>query len=121
MKLAIIGSRFFTDYELFKEKLLRYCKFSDWGVDTIVSGGAKGVDSMAMQFADEMCFEKIEHLPDLSGGKSFGQAAFARNLKIIDDADLIVAFWDGRYEKCGTRMALNSAMERGKDVIIVRI
>ena len=50
IKLAIVGSRDFTDYERFKEAVLQ--TLLNWNVNKtdieyIVSGGAKGADTLA--------------------------------------------------------------------------
>ena len=51
MKLAVIGSRTFLDYKLLSEKLDEI--YEDYGIDEIVSGGAKGADTLAERYALE--------------------------------------------------------------------
>lgn len=36
--------------------------------------------------------EVVEHIPDWTTGR---RAGFVRNQRIVDDADRVVAFWDG--------------------------
>ncbi len=43
MKVAIIGSRGFDDYDLLKSKLAEHIN----EIECIISGGAKGADSLA--------------------------------------------------------------------------
>lgn len=56
MKLAIIGSRICPSIDI--EKYLKYIP------DTIVSGGAKGADTYASEFAQKHNLKLIEILPD---------------------------------------------------------
>ena len=49
IKFAIVGSREFDDYKLFK-KIIKLSKFK---ITEICSGGAKGVDSLAEKYAEE--------------------------------------------------------------------
>ena len=97
MKLAIVGSRNFTDYELFKEKsqefLLKW-KESDQEFDidniVVVSGGAKGTDSLAEQWADEKGYEKTIFYPDW---KRWGRGAgLKRNTQIVEECTHMIAF-----------------------------
>lgn len=88
MKLAIVGSREFTDYD-------KMCKFiaSRFDIDTIdciVSGGAKGADSLAERFASEHNISTKIFKPDW---KRYGRAAGPiRNRSIVEYADAVVAF-----------------------------
>ena len=51
LKLAVVGSRSFTDYELMKTELDKIKETVDNLV--IVSGGAKGADTLAERYAKE--------------------------------------------------------------------
>jgi|GEM_PF-5739896 len=55
MNIAIVGGRDFSDYTLLKESLLAYIDTHETP-ENIVSGGAKGADTLAAQFATEMDF-----------------------------------------------------------------
>lgn len=46
MKLAVIGSRGFNDFELLRMEL------DQMSISEIISGGAKGADSLAKQYAE---------------------------------------------------------------------
>jgi len=109
--IAIVGSRSFTDYAVFKAKLSEVSISSD---DTIVSGGAKGPDSMAEKYASERGMKTIIHKPDWDRyGKSAG---FLRNQLIIDDADLVIAFHDGKSR--GTASSISLAKKSNKPLIV---
>jgi len=99
MKVAIIGSRSFTDYERFKGELKRYRGM----ITEIISGGALGTDTLASRYATEMNIPIIEHLPDWD---SFGdKAPLERNKLIVRDAEMMIAFWDGTSR--GTQHAIS--------------
>lgn len=116
MKVGVIGSRSFADYELLKTKLLYYLpKVGGIGGWTIVSGGAKGADSLAALFADEYKLPKIIHLPNYE--KYGRQAPLTRNDLIIKDSQAIIAFWDG--ESRGTLDSIKKAINLKKDIVIV--
>lgn len=53
-KVAIVGSRNFNDYDLLNERLKTYVD----NISEIISGGAKGTDSLAEGFADEYNIKK---------------------------------------------------------------
>jgi hypothetical protein len=84
--------------------------------DTLVSGGANGVDTWAVQSAKAMGVPVIEHLADWA--KHGKGAGFKRNWQIIHDADLIVAFWDGQSK--GTEHTINAARSENKQVLIIK-
>jgi predicted Rossmann fold nucleotide-binding protein DprA/Smf involved in DNA uptake len=113
MKLAIIGSRSFDDYELLCCMVMEH--FPD--ATHIISGGAIGADRLARRFAGEHGLELHEHLPDW---KRFGRGAGQiRNRIIIDNADAVLAFWDGRSK--GTRGGLEYAKKKGKAMVVIAV
>jgi len=109
MKLGIVGSRTFNDYDKLKQVLSEKLPF------VLISGGAEGADSLAERFADENKLEKVIHLPNWNGeGKAAG---FIRNARIVEDCDELVAFWDGVSR--GTRDTIRKARKKGISVTIV--
>ena len=85
MKLLVAGSRGITDFDL--------SKHIDAGVDVILSGGAKGIDFLAEEFADRHRLSKIILRPryDL-----YGKAApLKRNEELVEMADGVLVIWDG--------------------------
>ena len=115
MKLAIIGSRNFNDYELLKRWAYVYLTAA-WGHNVIiVSGGAKGADSLSEKFAEEYAYKKEIYLPNW---EKHGKAAgFIRNQKIIDACDMVLAFWDGQSK--GTEDSIKKAKVAKKPTFIV--
>ena len=107
MKLAIIGSRNITDINI--------AKYIPSGVTEIVSGGAKGVDTLARNYAEENGITLIEFLPKY---ELYGRAApIKRNAEIAAYADEAVAFWDGRSK--GTKHTIDEFKKMGKKVRVI--
>ena len=107
-KMGVIGSRTFVNYEFMKE-ILDSFPFSE-----IVSGGAKGADSLAKRYAEEKNISITEILPDWN---QYGKiAGFKRNKLIINQSDAIIAFWDGNSK--GTAHSIRLAREVGKNVYV---
>lgn len=116
MKLAIIGSRGFTDYE-WLERVVSAHFNDEYGrsITEIISGGAAGADSQGARFAREHNLKLTEHLPNWNlYGK---RAGFVRNELIIKDADMVLAFWDGLSK--GTGNSLSIAKRLKKTTLIV--
>ena len=115
MKLAIVGSRTFSDYEQFKKSISDNYDIND--IDCIISGGAKGADLLGKQFATENHIKLIEYLPEWDKyGKSAG---FKRNELIWREADEGIAFWNG--ESKGTQHSFKLAEKLNKKIKIVLI
>lgn len=109
MKIAVIGSREIDNIDLQKH-LPEDC-------DEIVSGGARGVDSLAAAYAKQNGLALTEFLPNY---EAFGRAApIIRNRGIVDYADAVIAFWDGSSR--GTAYVINYCQKVGKPVKIVRM
>jgi len=113
MNIAIVGSRDFTDKDLFWSVLEKY-KLSR--CDCIVSGGARGADSLARWYAHTKAIKLKEFLPDW---KRYGRGAgFIRNKQIIEAADIVIAFWDGKSK--GTKNSIDLAIKQKKELNIIR-
>ena len=108
MIVAVVGSRGFQDYAFLEATL------SSFSISLIVSGGAKGADSLAEQYAQKKCKPVSIYRPEYSKyGKS---APLVRNKAIIDASDICVAFWDGKSK--GTKHTIDMAQKAGKEVHI---
>lgn len=109
MKLAVIGSRTFDDFDLVVEKL------DEYDFDLLISGGAKGADSLGEKYAKEKCIETLIFKPDW---KKYGRAAgFVRNKLIIESCDVVIAFWDGKSK--GTANSLKIAEKLEKKICVI--
>jgi len=115
MKIAIVGGRDFNDYELIKEKLIIFMDGNSTLINAFVSGGAKGADTLAEKFAAETGVEMIVYRPDFE--KHGRGAALARNTQIVEHADVIFAFWDGKSR--GTLDSITKAKQFNKKLFII--
>ena len=112
MKLAVIGSRSLINYDLLKTTLNELK-----GVKMVISGGAKGADSLSEKWAEEYNIPTKIFLPDF---KSFGRGAYrVRNEEIVNNANEIIAFWDGKSK--GTKYTIDFARKKNKRVTIIAI
>lgn len=115
IKLAVIGSRSFDD----KNRLFAMLDKNIDRIEMIVSGGAKGADSLAHQWAQERgvpCLIFYARWHSLDGDYDRG-AGFKRNHKIIDTADRVLAFWDG--ESRGTAHSMSIAKHKNKPIKVI--
>lgn len=112
-KLAVIGSRGYHD----RERVFAYLdKVLDKLGDRLmlVSGAAtNGPDAFAEIWAKKRGVPILLFPADWSKGKGAGHA---RNTKIVDAADTVVAFWDGSSP--GTKDSISKAFERGKRLMV---
>lgn len=108
--VAVVGSRDFDDYELL-------CKQLDpIEIRSIVSGGAKGADSLAERYAQEHGIPIKVILPNW---QLYGRGAgMVRNQAIVETACMVVAFWDGSSK--GTANSIDHARKLSKSLMIVR-
>jgi len=114
MKLAIVGSRNFTDYNLVNNTIKNLLCPLNY-ITCIVSGEAKGADFLAKRFAENQGISYIEYLAAwYKYGKSAG---FLRNQTIIDNCDMVLAFWDGKSR--GTADTIKRAKKAKKPTFIV--
>jgi hypothetical protein len=112
-KVIICGTRYFSDYELLKAKCDYYLKNKE--SVTIISGCAKGADSLGEQYAIEKGFELLKYPADWDRyGKSAG---YKRNQQMAEIADGVIAFWDSVSK--GTHHMINIAKEKNIRVIVV--
>lgn len=114
MKLAVVGSRTFNDYDLLKSYLDKIHEREP--ITYIVSGGAKGADSLSERWARENNIETIIFLPDWNKYKK--AAGFIRNKDIINESDKVIAFWDEISK--GTLSSINLAKDQNKKTIVVK-
>ena len=112
MKVAIIGSRGYPDPDCVRAYVRALPADS-----VVVSGGARGVDRIAVDEA-KRCGLETEVYPALweLEGRSAG---FRRNRRLVAAADRVVAFWDG--ESRGTRHAIDVATVLKKPLVVIRV
>ena len=114
-RVIIAGSRSFNDYTLLREHCLSVLqeKMKTHRV-IIVSGHARGADSLGERFANELGFPFELHP---AKWRLLGKAAgMVRNAEMAKCSDALIAFWDG--ESRGTRHMINFARKRGLDISV---
>lgn len=113
MKLLVCGGRDFTNYKLLSEKIEKIT--INHTIDTLISGCAKGADSLTLQWAQEKKI-KVNTFP--AKWDKYGRGAgFIRNLKMLNEATHVIAFWDGKSK--GTEHSILNAKKMGLPLRIV--
>jgi len=124
MKVAVIGSRTFTNYTFMERVLNALNELSK--ITQVISGGAGGADSLSEVWADLNDVEKMIFIaewdkldqPDANikvnkfGHKYDAMAGFRRNKNIVNNSDVVIAFWDGLSK--GTLDSIQYAKEINK-------
>ena len=107
MKLLVAGSRSIVDFDL--------SPYISAQIDTIITGGAEGIDSLAEQYADAHSLSKYIIRPryDL-----YGKAApLIRNEEMVDLADAVIVIWDGKSK--GTQHTVRYAKKKNKPLTLI--
>lgn len=109
MRVIVCGGREFGDYELVKTTLDMFR--SIWGNFTVVSGAARGADSLGERWARENG-QLVQQFP--AQWNRYGKrAGYVRNQQMLDTLepnDAVVAFWDGSSP--GTKMMIELSRAR---------
>ena len=107
MKLLIVGSRGINNFDL--------SSYVSDKVDTIISGGACGIDTLAEKYADSHNISKYIIRPKYH---LFGRAApLKRNKEMVDIADSILVIWDGKSK--GTEFTIKYAKSINKECTVI--
>lgn len=107
MKLLIVGSRSIQNFDL--------APFVSKDVDTIISGGANGVDTLAEEYADKNRLTKLIMRPAYA---RYGKGApLKRNEEMVKLADAVLVIWDGKSR--GTKYTAEFAKKEGKPVTVI--
>ncbi|MBE6968717.1 MAG: DUF2493 domain-containing protein [Ruminococcaceae bacterium] len=107
MRVAVVGSR--------------ALQIDDWenylppDTDEIISGGAKGIDQSVANFARSNGIALKEFLPEYD--KYGKRAPLLRNISIIEKADLVLAFWDGKSR--GTKFVIDTCRTRNIPIRVI--
>lgn len=114
-KVIIAGSRDFNNFS----KLKSVCDFllKNFEKVTIVSGGAKGADSLGEEYAKLKGFKLKVYKADW---KKYGKGAgIIRNKEMAKNADMLIVFWDGKSK--GTANMISLAEEANLQVNIISV
>lgn len=112
MRIIVAGGRDFNDYELLCRKLDFFLSRTENPV--IICGEARGADSLGKRYALERGIPVLSFPADWDRyGKSAG---FRRNKQMAENADALVAFWDGRSKGTANMIELMA----GRPVRIIK-
>ena len=123
MRIIIAGSRDFNNYDLLKKEVLNIVKDDNRPKELvkIISGGARGADTLGEYFAKEFGLEVKRFIPDWDSlGK---RAGYVRNADMAKYAvqdghyGLLIAFWNG--ESRGTKHMIDLANKYGLEVHVI--
>lgn len=113
VKVIVAGGRDYADYEVMSRTL--DAVFAAWPEEIIiVSGRAKGADTLGERYAAEHGLATSLHPADW---KRHGRkAGYRRNEEMGKLADRLVAFWDGQSK--GTKHMIDHMRSLGKDALV---
>lgn len=121
MKLALVGSRDFQDWDKFQQSI--HEALVTWDVhnvstfDCVVSGGAKGADTLAERWAHEHGVRLVVFKPDWQGkGRAVG---VLRNTDIVNQCTHLIAFPSSTGR--GTQDSIRKARSANKVVVVFPI
>jgi len=100
LKLLVVGTRTFNDYNILSEELNKY-----YNIEEIITGITGNTDSMAVQYANEKSIKWKRYVIEKDSlGRTIG---YNRNKDMIESSDEIIIFWDGK--SCGTKDLIEKA------------
>ncbi len=116
-RVIIAGTRSFNDYELLRDSCNNLLSEKQrTHTVAVISGTARGADQMGERYARERGFQLRRFPADWEQyGKSAGHI---RNAKMADNADALIAFWDG--ESKGTKNMIDNARRKGLAVKVIQ-
>ncbi len=114
MKLFICGSRTITDRKWIFTEINKCINIADFKDISILEGGAKGVDTIAREYAIENNIPVVEYLPDYD--KYHNKACHQRNEKMAKACDFMLVLWDG--ESGGTLHDILMAEKYNKPYVV---
>lgn len=115
-KVVVAGGRDFTNYNLLKEKvdnILSQKKLTHKIL--ILSGKSIGADCLGEIYALENNLEILSY--PANWGKFGKKAGVKRNAEMINDADALIAFWNGNSQ--GTKYMIDIATKKGKMIRVI--
>lgn len=109
MKLLIAGSRSITSFDL--------SPYIPDEVDLIITGGAKGIDTLVEAYAKERGIPTLTVKPCY---ERYGRAApILRDEEMVDLADSVLVIWDGVSR--GSRHTADYARKKGKPLTVAEV
>lgn len=109
IKLAVVGSRTFNKKKVLFDVIDNLVKEQDYEIVEIISGAAKGADSLSEIYAKE---RNIPTKIFEADWKKFRNAGLMRNHYIIENCDVCLAFWNSK--STGTKADIRLCRQLGK-------
>jgi hypothetical protein len=98
-RVIVAGSRGFNDLALLSSRLDFLLQYKQHACIVIVSGTARGADSLGEEYARSRNYLIDQHPADW---ERYGKrAGYIRNEEMARNADALVAFWDGKSRGTG--------------------
>ena len=114
-RVIVAGGRDFCDYALLESSLDKILVRYPPEEVTIICGEARGADSLGKRYALEHGMS-VQSFP--AEWDRYGRSAgYVRNIDMADNADALVAFWDGNSR--GTSNMIHLARERRLPIRII--
>lgn len=115
MRLIIAGSRGITKFALVAEKADAWVAVQG-RPSVVLCGDADGPDRLGAAWARQQAPPiRVAHYP--ANWKAYGvRAGAVRNVQMADNADALLALWDGRSK--GTKHMIGAATRRGLAVVV---
>lgn len=108
MKLAIVGSVCLKDNEAAQDKI--EFVIGTYKPTEVVSGGAKGIDTMAVEYAKSIGIATKEYLPRAKGWNHYR----VRNIQIARYCDRLVRIYSTKSKTYGSGWTKDFAEKLGK-------
>ena len=126
LKIGVVGSRRrdkSEDKELIRQALVHLIEKDKNILIHLVSGGCpSGADRFSEELAEELKLSISIHYPDKTKMKDdsryeYVKQLFARNTLIANEADILLACWDGKSS--GTLDTINKSRQANKPVVLL--
>ena len=115
-KVVVCGGRDFNNYDLLEQKLDFFLANLEKDKVEILSGCAKGADTLAIRYAEKRGYKVYRFPPDWNHYPS-DIAPLIRNTLMAQSASHCIAFWNKR--STGTKDMIQKAKQEGLEIKIV--
>lgn len=117
MRVIVAGSRNLKLSQQTINELIKTSPFA-WGTSRVASGGAVGIDQMGENWARQNGLEVDFYYPEYDRYPP-KVAPIMRNKVMADNADALIAIWDGKSR--GTKNMIDEAKARNLKIHVIII
>jgi hypothetical protein len=118
IKIGICGSRNFSEYSFFAEKLELLISNLEGEIEFLSGGCFSGADKLIKIYSEQNGYKLIEYLPDYIAYPN-KSAPLKRNHTIVENSTHLIAFFDGSSK--GTAYIIKLAEKKGIPTRIIKI